>query len=128
MFRKLLTIIVGVVAFVAGGFLVSKLSNDPTIWPPDDYVEYWAAGRLNLEGANPYSKATLLPLQQSAGRELATVDDAVMMWNPPWTLSFVMPLGALPARLGQFVALARFAFLARLAHRAFPARPARISE
>ncbi len=103
MFRKVLTIFAGIVAFAAGGLLVNKLLHDPSIWPPDDYVEYWAAGRLNLEGNNPYSKVTLLPLQQAAGRELATVDDAVMMWNPPWTLSFVMPLGALPARAGQLV-------------------------
>ena len=103
MMRQLLTIIAGTVAFAAGGLLVNKLLHDPTIWPPDDYVEYWAAGRLNLVGNNPYSKATLWPLQQIAGRKLDTVDDAVMMWNPPWTLSFVMPLGALPARVGQFV-------------------------
>jgi Glycosyltransferase family 87 len=103
MFRKVLTILAGVVVLAAGGLLVSRLLNDSTIWPPDDYVEYWAAGRLNLDGNNPYSKATLWPLQVDAGRKLDTVDDAVMMWNPPWTLSFVMPLGALPARVGQLV-------------------------
>jgi hypothetical protein len=103
MLRKLLTLLAGVVVLAAGGLLITKMLNDPTVWPPDDYVEYWAAGRLNLHGSNPYSKVTLWPLQQAAGRQLATVDDAVMMWNPPWTLSFVMPLGVLPARVGQLV-------------------------
>jgi len=29
-----------------------------------------------------------------------------MMWNPPWTLTFVMPFGILPARLSQLLWLA----------------------
>ena len=37
----------------------------------------------------------LLPLQQAAGR---ATDEAVMMWNPPWSLAVVLPLGLLPAR------------------------------
>jgi hypothetical protein len=27
---------------------VCELLADPTVMPPDDFVEYWAAGRLNL--------------------------------------------------------------------------------
>ncbi len=75
-----------------------SLFTDPTVWPPDDYVEYWAAGRLQLAGADPYSPELLLPLERAAGRP---TDDAVMMWNPPWTLPYVMPFGAMPARVGQ---------------------------
>ena len=40
-------------------------STNPHVWPPDDYVEYWAAGRLNLTGGNPYSADELLPLEQA---------------------------------------------------------------
>lgn len=89
---------------VAKGQVV-KLLEDPTVWPPDDYVEYWAAGRLNLYGVDPYEPANLLPLERFAGRKLED-GEAVMMWNPPWTLSFVMPLGALPPRQGQLAWLA----------------------
>jgi hypothetical protein len=74
------------------------LLADPTIWPPDDTVEYWAAARLQLAGADPYAPAALLPLERAAGRDTA---EAVMMWNPPWTLTYVLPLGALPPRVGQ---------------------------
>ena len=34
----------------------------------DDTVEYWAAGRLNLYGANPYSPEGLATLENQAGR------------------------------------------------------------
>ena len=98
--RTLLLIAVLVVLLAAGAGLMLPLLNDAGVWPPDDYVEYWAAGRLNLHGQNPYSPELLLPLERGAGRD---TDEAIMMWNPPWTLSVAMPLGALPARLGQFV-------------------------
>lgn len=77
---------------------VGRLLDDPTVWPPDDFVEYWAAGRLALTGGDPYAPEQLLPLEQGAGR---ATDEAVMMWNPPWTLPVVMPIGALPARVAQ---------------------------
>jgi hypothetical protein len=86
--------------FAVGRGQVVKLLADPTVWPPDDYVEYWAAGRLNLHGQNPYSPELLLPLERHAGRD---TDEAIMMWNPPWTLAVVMPLGAIPAREGQLL-------------------------
>jgi len=82
---------------------VAHLMANPAIMPMDDFVEYWAAGRLNAVGENPYDPAKLLPLQQLAGRD---TDEAIMMWNPPWTLPFVMPFGLLPARASQLLWLA----------------------
>jgi len=79
---------------------VARLLANPTIWPPDDFVEYWAAGRLALNGEDPYSPPKLLELERLAGRD---TDEAIMMWNPPWTLPVVMPLGAMPARAAQLV-------------------------
>lgn len=66
----------------------------------DDFVEYWAAARLNLTGGNPYSPAQLLPLQGSIGWP---EDEALIMWNPPWTLLFVMPFGVLPYSVGRLL-------------------------
>lgn len=79
---------------------VRQLLADPSVWPPDDFVEYWAAAKLTLGGQNPFDEALLLPLQQHAGRE---TDDAIMMWNPPWALPAVLPLGLLPAREAQLL-------------------------
>src|SRR6266436_2025258 len=62
---------------------------------PRDFLEYWAAGRLNVHGGNPYDPSELLRTQQIAD---PTRDGAVMMWNPPWSLAAYMPLGLLPPR------------------------------
>jgi Glycosyltransferase family 87 len=63
-----------------------------TALPLYDFVEYWAAGRLTLQGDNPYA----------VGRG----DDGILMWNPPWTLPLVLPFGALDVRLAHLLWLA----------------------
>ena len=50
----------------AGALLVGqvrRLLADPTVWPPDDFVEYWAAAKLTLDGQNAFDESLLLPLQ-----------------------------------------------------------------
>lgn len=79
---------------------VRQLLADPTIWPPDDFVEYWAAAKLTLNGQNPFDGELLLPLQQHAGRD---THEPIMMWNPPWSLPAVLPLGLLAARDAQLL-------------------------
>lgn len=81
-----------------GGVVFVRALDNPNFLAPDDYVEYWAAGHLNMHGQDPYSAELLLPLERYAGRD---TDEAVMMWNPPWTLTLAMPLGALHPRAGQ---------------------------
>ena len=93
-----LVVLAAVGALLAGQ--VRQLLADPTVWPPDDFVEYWAAAKLTLNGQNPFDEALLLPLQRHAGRD---TDDAIMMWNPPWALPAVLPLGFLPAREAQLL-------------------------
>jgi hypothetical protein len=85
------------------GWKGSHLLADPSVFPPDDFVEYWAAGHLNASGQNPYDGTRLLPLEQAAGRD---TDEPIMMWNPPWTLSLAMPVGLLQARAAQLLWLA----------------------
>lgn len=85
------------------GWKGTRLLADPSVLPPDDFVEYWAAGHLNAAGRNPYDGSQLLPLERDAGRD---TDEPVMMWNPPWTLSLAMPIGLLRARLAQLLWLA----------------------
>ena len=65
----------------------------PDILQWDDAVEYWSAGRLNARGQNPYDPEALHRLERQAGRLL---EDPLMMWNPPWLLALLMPLGLLP--------------------------------
>ncbi|MFM8271323.1 MAG: glycosyltransferase family 87 protein [Gemmata sp.] len=96
--------LISIVALALVGVLlagqVRRLLADPTVWPPDDFVEYWAAAKLTLNGQNPFDEQLLLPLQLHAGRK---TDEAIMMWNPPWALPAVLPLGLLPAREAQLL-------------------------
>jgi hypothetical protein len=66
----------------------------------NDFVEYWAAARLNLAGQNPYDPALMLELERSVG---FAGDRALMMLNPPPVLTLVMPFGVLPYRPAAFL-------------------------
>jgi hypothetical protein len=65
-----------------------------------DFVEYWAATRLLLTGNNPYGPQELFELQRSVGW-----NDSIplLMWNPPWTLSFTLPLGLANFDVARFL-------------------------
>jgi hypothetical protein len=76
-----------IVALAILAYQLSGLIKSPGVLA-DDYVEYWAAGRLNLSGGNPYAADQLLPLERAVGRKT----EILLMWNPPWTLALAMPL------------------------------------
>src|SRR5438045_4488317 len=69
------------------------LAAAPVEWPLDDFVEYWAAGRLNADGVNPYDPAAVLREERRAGWQQP---EPVMMYNPPWTLALAMLMGTVP--------------------------------
>ena len=56
---------------------------------PMDFAAFWTAGRLAVEGGNPYDSAAVRDVQRGIGLN----DTAIMMWNPPWALTVVLPLG-----------------------------------
>ena len=66
----------------------------------NDFIEYWAAARLLMEGKNPYSPELMLALQRSIGW---TDERPLMMWNPPWALSVVLPFGFFSFEVGRFL-------------------------
>ena len=65
----------------------------------NDFIEYWAATQLLLHDGNPYSPGELLATQQALGW---SQPEPLMMWNPPWTLSFILPLGLADYQTAQF--------------------------
>ena len=101
--RTVLMVVVLLAAVAFVGWKATSLLDDPSIFPPDDFVEYYAAGQLNAEGKNPYDGTLLLPIERAAGRD---TDEPIMMWNPPWTLTLVMPIGSMKARVAQLLWLA----------------------
>jgi hypothetical protein len=92
-FRRALVAVGVVVVALAGASQLDKLFRGG-LNVPLDFAEYWTAGALNADGRDPYSGANVRAVQQSLGLN----DTAIMMWNPPWVLTLVMPLGALPFR------------------------------
>ncbi|MCE9564973.1 MAG: DUF2029 domain-containing protein [Planctomycetes bacterium] len=95
LFRRLLLAVGVIVIIFASGSLLNNLffAEKPL---PIDFAEYWAAGHLNAAGADPYSGPNVRAVQREIGLE--DIDTAIMMWNPPWTLSLVMPIGAMHPR------------------------------
>jgi hypothetical protein len=63
---------------------------------PIDFLAFWAAGKLNADGANPYDPVAVRAVQTDTGYDHKT---AVIMWNPPWLLAATMPLGQIPVRV-----------------------------
>jgi hypothetical protein len=58
-----------------------------------DFLGYWSGTALIGRGENAYDSAQLHTLQLATGRGH---DFSVNVWNPPWTLVFLLPLGLLP--------------------------------
>jgi hypothetical protein len=94
--KTVATIAVGVITLVALFYASGYL---PAI-DLQDFVEYWAAGRLNARGQNPYDPTGLHQCERLVSPHLT---EAIMMWNPPWTLSIAMPFGLLPVRLAHWL-------------------------
>jgi hypothetical protein len=65
-------------------FVLSRLKLSV---PRYDYINYWSAGRLNVQGANPYDLDQLLALQHQGGW---TENWALPTWYPPWALPVLM--------------------------------------
>ena len=76
-----------IVALAILAYQLSCLVASPGVLT-GDYVEYWAAGRLNLSGSNPYAADQLLSMQRAANRRT----EFLPMFYPPWTLALAMPL------------------------------------
>ena len=65
-----------------------------------DLISYWAAGKLLIHGANPYSISAVSALERIAGR---TATGMLIMRNPPSALFVVIPLGWMGARSGSIL-------------------------
>jgi hypothetical protein len=90
----------GIVLLAAIGLAAmgARWLADPANVSLEDFVEYWAAGRANARGENPYSADVVFGYEKQVSPDLT---EAIMMWNPPWTLTAAMPFGLLPARVGH---------------------------
>lgn len=61
--------------------------------PLNDFMTYWAAGRLFLSGSNPYSATAMYAIERSLGWQHP---QPLVLLNPPWALPFTALIAALP--------------------------------
>ena len=73
-----------------------------------DFAGYWASGRLLLQGKNPYSVEDLRAIQQSLN---LPQKEFVLIYNPPWVLTFLLPFSILDFSLSKVIWLLCLLFL-----------------
>jgi len=94
------------VLLIASLLLLARMApvlTDPKYIPIDDFVRYWAGGKLNLAGENPYDPQQIARLQTDAGGQASETDAISIMLNPPWAMVVVMPLGLLSYPVSRLV-------------------------
>ncbi len=97
---RLVLLVVGLCVALAALFvIVSRPGRGWTALPFHDFVEYWAAGRLIVGGENPYDLERMQEIERQVGR----TDEGILMWNPPWVLPLVAPLGLLDVRAAHLI-------------------------
>jgi len=62
-----------------------------------DYIEYWAAGKQLVRGANPYDPAAILRLQRAAGLDR---NEPKISFSPPVAFFLLVPLSLVSAKTG----------------------------
>lgn len=89
---------------ILGIFVLIRLL--PTLTIPeylhsDDFIRYWASGRLNLQGQNPYNRQQIVQVQDQAGDIFSSTTESIVL-NPPWAIPLLMPFGAMDYLVGRF--------------------------
>ncbi len=91
-------------ALVAAGLaMAAQMARSPDGLrglPLYDYAAFWAAGRLNAAGEDPYDPARLAALEREAN---GGAGDVLVMWPAPWALSLLAPFTRLDARTGHLL-------------------------
>ena len=72
---------------------LNTILTNPTYIPADDFVRYWAAGRLMAQGGNPYDPAQVQVIQDLATGEDASSIVLTPVYPSPWSLPFFALFG-----------------------------------
>lgn len=68
----------------------------------DDYSTYWAAGRLNINGGNPYNNDDVVKQLRELIPSFEPFAPMVMFY-PPWIFPLIMPFGLLSYSLSRIL-------------------------
>lgn len=84
-----------VLVIVITGIFILTVTTSRT-----DYIEYWSSGELLIHHADPYSSPGVFALEKAQGYKAG---DPIIMFNPPWALFLLTPLGFVKMRVGLFL-------------------------
>jgi hypothetical protein len=101
--KKILYQVVIWILLIVSIFLLVRLApilTRPEYLHSDDFVRYWASGRLNLHRENPYDLQGIKQLQTEAG-DLVSGSTKSIVLNPPWAISLLMPFGIIDYPLSR---------------------------
>ncbi len=66
-------------------------------------MPYWAGGKLNLSGQNPYAAQLKEQVQIAAGGQPSSQYPIAIFLNPPWTLPLVMPFSLISYPISRII-------------------------
>jgi len=68
-----------------------------------DFIAYWSAAHLIIQGQNPYDPNIMFAIQTSNSINIADPSAMQNVWNPPWLLAFFLPFGLLPFKTASMI-------------------------
>jgi hypothetical protein len=94
------------ILLVVSAFLLVRLSPILTkseYLPSDDFMRFWASGRLNIQSGNPYDPLRIEQIQIEAGSLASGLSANSIMLNPPWAVALFMPFGLLNYPISRLI-------------------------
>ena len=69
-----------------------------------DFIAYWSAAHLFVQGGNPYDQTEMSSLQyQTSPERFSETAGLTSAWNPPWLILVFLPIGILPYFIANLV-------------------------
>jgi Glycosyltransferase family 87 len=103
--NKVIRLIIIWALLLAGVYVLLQLSpilSQPTSLPIDDYFHLWAAGKLNIQGKDPFSDQLVEQLRIFEGGNPSITKISVML-NPPWFITILIPFSLLSYPISRLV-------------------------
>jgi hypothetical protein len=98
-----LSLVIILVSLVILGKANTRILSNPSYIPVDDFGHYWAAGKLTVEGSNPYSADNVQRLRDHAVGFRTEYTVIPIAWTPPWSLILLVPFGLFGYPIGRLL-------------------------
>ena len=104
--KKIMYRVVVWILLIVSTLLLIRLSpilTKPEYLPSDDFIRFWASGKLNLQGENPYDPWRIGQIQIEAGSLASGLSANSITLNPPWAVTLFMPFGLIAFPISRLV-------------------------